>query len=125
MYVIKYSTTADFSGGFTSSFIYIYILIIVLDLKRPEQNARDGLSDTYQLAKWHILNRLYDRKETMYYKVCNFTGSHILLRTNIFLLMLFISSYGCATTLLTLLYCSLRCRCLFKVITLFNLIFIL
>ncbi|VAH45759.1 hypothetical protein VPH35_028656 [Triticum aestivum] len=39
------------------------------DLKRLEQNARDGPSDTYQLAKWRILNRLHDRNETMYYKV--------------------------------------------------------
>lgn len=42
---------------------------MVLDLKRLGQNARDGLSDTYQLAKGRILNRLYDRNETMYYKV--------------------------------------------------------
>ncbi|KAK4758693.1 hypothetical protein SAY87_019994 [Trapa incisa] len=39
------------------------------DLKRLEQQARDGPSDPYALAKWRILNRLHDRNETMYYKV--------------------------------------------------------
>lgn len=32
--------------------------------------ARDGPSDPNALAKWRILNRLHDRNETMYYKVC-------------------------------------------------------
>nr|DAD18211.1 TPA_asm: hypothetical protein HUJ06_019674 [Nelumbo nucifera] len=41
----------------------------MVDLKRLEQNARDGPSDPYALAKWRILNRLHDRNETMYYKV--------------------------------------------------------
>ncbi|OWM83675.1 hypothetical protein CDL15_Pgr004105 [Punica granatum] len=39
------------------------------DLKRLEQQARDGPSDPYAVAKWRILNRLHDRNETMYYKV--------------------------------------------------------
>ncbi|EOA30197.1 hypothetical protein CARUB_v10013314mg [Capsella rubella] len=39
------------------------------DLKRLEEQARDGPSDPNALAKWRILNRLHDRNETMYYKV--------------------------------------------------------
>ncbi|RZC48146.1 hypothetical protein C5167_041102 [Papaver somniferum] len=39
------------------------------DLKRLEEQARDGPNDPYALAKWRILNRLHDRNETMYYKV--------------------------------------------------------
>ncbi|KAK4788530.1 hypothetical protein SAY86_019849 [Trapa natans] len=41
----------------------------MVDLKRLQQQARDGPSDPYALAKWRILNRLHDRNETMYYKV--------------------------------------------------------
>lgn len=52
-------------------FLLLFVLtqIIVADLKRLEQSARDGPSDPYSLAKWRILNRLHDRNETMYYKV--------------------------------------------------------
>lgn len=39
------------------------------DLKRLEEQAKDGPSDPNALAKWRILNRLHDRNETMYYKV--------------------------------------------------------
>lgn len=45
-------------------------MLIVVDLKRLEVQARDGPSDPNALAKWRILNRLHDRNETMYYKVC-------------------------------------------------------
>ncbi|BBG97211.1 NAD-dependent malic enzyme 1, partial [Prunus dulcis] len=41
----------------------------MVDLKRLEEQARDGPSDPNALAKWRILNRLHDRNETMYYKV--------------------------------------------------------
>jgi len=41
----------------------------MVDLKRLEEHAKDGPSDTTALAKWRILNRLHDRNETMYYKV--------------------------------------------------------
>jgi hypothetical protein len=44
-------------------------VVIVVDLKRFEVNARDGMSDTIALAKWRVLNRLHDRNEVMYYKV--------------------------------------------------------
>lgn len=44
-------------------------LLTVVDLKRLEEQARDGPSDPNALAKWRILNRLHDRNETMYYKV--------------------------------------------------------
>ncbi|XP_068330815.1 NAD-dependent malic enzyme 62 kDa isoform, mitochondrial-like [Pyrus communis] len=39
------------------------------DLKRLEEQVRDGPFDPNALAKWRILNRLHDRNETMYYKV--------------------------------------------------------
>ncbi|KAJ1694694.1 hypothetical protein LUZ63_011392 [Rhynchospora breviuscula] len=41
----------------------------MVDLKRFEVNARDGMSDTIALAKWRVLNRLHDRNEVMYYKI--------------------------------------------------------
>jgi malate dehydrogenase (decarboxylating) len=41
----------------------------MVDLKRLEEHAKDGPSDTTALAKWRILNRLHDRNETLYYKV--------------------------------------------------------
>ncbi|KAI3418654.1 uncharacterized protein J3R85_013604 [Psidium guajava] len=41
----------------------------MVDLKRLEEQARDGPADPNALAKWRILNRLHDRNETMYYKV--------------------------------------------------------
>lgn len=44
-------------------------MVIVVDLRRFEVNARDGMSDTTALAKWRVLNRLHDRNEVMYYKV--------------------------------------------------------
>lgn len=54
-------------------FFFCFTFITVLDMQRLQKYARDGPSDTYPLAKWRILNRLHDRNETMYYKVCNFT----------------------------------------------------
>lgn len=48
-----------------------FFVFIVVDLKRLEVQARDGPSDPNALAKWRILNRLHDRNETMYYKVCS------------------------------------------------------
>lgn len=45
------------------------IFRFMTDLKRLEEQARDGPSDPNALAKWRILNRLHDRNETMYYKV--------------------------------------------------------
>lgn len=47
------------------------LVLIVVDLKRLEVQARDGPSDPNALAKWRILNRLHDRNETMYYRVCS------------------------------------------------------
>ncbi|KAM1369845.1 hypothetical protein ACFX15_039655 [Malus domestica] len=41
----------------------------MVDLKRLEEQVRDGPFDPNALAKWRILNRLHDRNETMYYKV--------------------------------------------------------
>lgn len=41
----------------------------MLDLKRLEEQAKDGPSDPNALAKWRILNRLHDRNESMFYKV--------------------------------------------------------
>ncbi|XP_078148230.1 NAD-dependent malic enzyme 1 [Carex rostrata] len=41
----------------------------MVDLRRFEVNARDGMSDTTALAKWRVLNRLHDRNEVMYYKI--------------------------------------------------------
>ncbi|CAO2835210.1 unnamed protein product [Amaranthus hypochondriacus] len=39
------------------------------DLRVLELTTKDGPSDTYDLAKWRILNRLHDRNETMFFKV--------------------------------------------------------
>lgn len=41
----------------------------MLDLKRLEEQAKDGPSDPNALAKWRILNRLHDRNESMFYQV--------------------------------------------------------
>jgi len=61
--------------------VYVVVLVVdmidfditVTDLKRLEEQARDGPSDPNALAKWRILNRLHDRNETMYYKVNSFS----------------------------------------------------
>ncbi|CAN5971805.1 unnamed protein product [Sphagnum jensenii] len=41
----------------------------VNNFRKLEQNTADGADDMTALAKWHILNRLQDRNETLYYKV--------------------------------------------------------
>ncbi|KAI3885302.1 hypothetical protein MKW98_002694 [Papaver atlanticum] len=49
------------------------------DLKRLEEQARDGPNDPYALAKWRILNRLHNRNEIMYYKGSKISTSLLLV----------------------------------------------